>query len=64
LTTTIGQLKLEHHAGLKNCADELWKLDRANTTLQLLTQKSEINLMYISTSLPITSHAVRKKKTA
>jgi len=37
--------QLDHHAGLKkNCADELWKLARANATLHLLTQKSEINL--------------------
>jgi len=44
LTKTIGNLlELEHHTGLK--------LARANTALHLLAQKSELNLVYISTSL-------------
>jgi len=44
LTTIIGQLPARKARRLKNCADELWKLARANTVLHLLTQKSEINL--------------------
>jgi len=38
-------LKLEHHAGLENWADELRKLATANIALHLvLTKKSELNL--------------------
>jgi len=38
-------LKLEHHADLKNLADELPKLNTVNTALHLeLTKKSELNL--------------------
>ena len=37
-------LKLEHHASLKNWADELRKVAAANITLHLvLTKKSQLN---------------------
>ena len=47
MLTTLSDnlLKLEHHAGFKNWADELRKLAAANITLPLvLTKKPELNL--------------------
>jgi len=46
LTRLLGNLlKLKHHEGLKNWADELRKLAAANITSHLvLTKKSELSL--------------------
>jgi len=47
MLTTLSEnlLKFEHHADLKNLAEELRKLNTANIALHLvLTKKSELNL--------------------
>jgi len=51
VTTTIEQLTTVRRASrrLKNYWYQLWKQARANTALHLLTQKSELNQMYIAT---------------